>query len=553
MDVWFVGFTPDLVAGVWMGFDRKQVIKGNAQGGRLAAPAWTAMMKEIYQRRRAPSAWGMPDGLLAYEIDQSTGYLPTPFCPKDKLGGGVLLSRHRADPPLPLPYPPAADLGSHALTAPLGPLARSSTRSPLRPTLYTAPVVVTMVGPPIRDGAVLVGADGRIEGVGPAAELSRSEGPVAREALSGVLLPGLINLHTHLELTGLRATAPADDFPRWIRSLRTEKAERSAEWFARAARRGVRDAFAAGITTVADTGDSGQVLPALVEAGGSGIVYQEVFGPHPAQRDESLVALRQRVDELLPLETPRLRLGLSPHALYTVSGPLYRAVRELSDLLDRPLAVHLAESRAETDLVTRNAGPFAEAWRGRGIPPLAEQRPGTAGPGALRSPVAWLDAHGILGPRTLCIHTIQLDAEDLRILAARRVAVAHCPVSNARHGHGRAPLRALLAAGVRLGVGTDSVLSVGSLDLFAELRAARALAGLEPRATLALATTEAAAALDLAGEVGRLAPGFHADLLALDLPDPGERAEAAVIGAGPDRVALTVIGGRVVYRRGHPA
>jgi penicillin-binding protein 1A len=86
MDVWFVGFTRDLVAGVWMGFDKKQVIKSNAQGGLLAAPAWASMMNEIYERREAPTPWQMPDGILAYEIDQSTGYLPTQFCPKDKIG-----------------------------------------------------------------------------------------------------------------------------------------------------------------------------------------------------------------------------------------------------------------------------------------------------------------------------------------------------------------------------------------------------------------------------------------------------------------------------------
>ncbi len=161
--------------------------------------------------------------------------------------------------------------------------------------------------------------------------------------------------------------------------------------------------------------------------------------------------------------------------------------------------------------------------------------------------------HGILGPRTLCIHTVELDQTDIRVLADRRVAVAHCPLSNRRHGHRQAPLRELLDAGVRLGVGTDSVLSVGSLDLFGELRAARELAGLDARTTLALATNEAAAALDLRGEVGRLASGFHADLIGLDVPRGDGDPEEAALGASPDRVLLTVASGRVVYRRGRPA
>ena len=80
---WYIGFTPDLVTGVWVGFDRKQTIMANAQGGRLAAPAWTMMMKEVYERRRAPGAWPMPAGLTSVEVDGSTGYLPTGACPKD--------------------------------------------------------------------------------------------------------------------------------------------------------------------------------------------------------------------------------------------------------------------------------------------------------------------------------------------------------------------------------------------------------------------------------------------------------------------------------------
>jgi len=85
MDVWFVGFTSELVTGVWMGFDKKTVIKGDAQGGKLAAPAWVAMMREVYERRPAPPPWLMPEGILQLEIDEGTGYLATPFCPPEQV------------------------------------------------------------------------------------------------------------------------------------------------------------------------------------------------------------------------------------------------------------------------------------------------------------------------------------------------------------------------------------------------------------------------------------------------------------------------------------
>ena len=82
-DVWYIGFTPDLVTGVWIGLDQRQRIMNNAQGGRLAAPAWTAMMREVYERRPAPSGWARPQGLIEDTIDKTTGYRFTPFCPPD--------------------------------------------------------------------------------------------------------------------------------------------------------------------------------------------------------------------------------------------------------------------------------------------------------------------------------------------------------------------------------------------------------------------------------------------------------------------------------------
>jgi 5-methylthioadenosine/S-adenosylhomocysteine deaminase len=404
-----------------------------------------------------------------------------------------------------------------------------------------------MDGPPLRSGAVLIGDGGRLVAAGPSDSVPRPEG-AASEHFEGMLIPGLVNVHTHLELTGLAHRAPPDDFAGWIAELRRAKAERSPGGFTEAARLGLRDAFAMGITTVADTGDSGAVLPALAEVDGSGIVYQEVFGPHPAQLAGSLAGLKARVAELRRFETARARLGASPHAPYTVSGALYRAVARWARAEGLRLAVHLAESRAETDLVVRGDGPFAEAWRARGIPPLADQ---AASLGAsLRSPIAWLDALGVIGPETLCIHAVQADVEDLALLAARGAAVAACLLSNARHGHGPAPIARMLEAGIPVGLGTDSAINVGQLDLFAELRAARREAGLAAGEALALATTGAARALGLEREVGRLGRGWFGDVTAVGvLPERGEDPLEAILRAGPDDVMATVLGGRVVYRR----
>ena len=193
--------------------------------------------------------------------------------------------------------------------------------------------VITMDGAPLRGGAVLVGADGRIVEVGSDGRMDGSTDvtgghppirPSAHPSRETVLLPGFVNAHSHLELTGLGGKVTEDDFPAWIAHLVRLWRERDPSEYLHAARQGIKDSWAMGVTTIADCGATGSVLQALHELGGSGIAYHEVFGPDPEQADVALEAWAQRLNELRRFETPRARLGASPHAPYTVSGPLYR-------------------------------------------------------------------------------------------------------------------------------------------------------------------------------------------------------------------------------------
>jgi cytosine/adenosine deaminase-related metal-dependent hydrolase len=394
---------------------------------------------------------------------------------------------------------------------------------------------------PIADGAVLLGADGRITAIGPDAEVPAPPGVEEVEFRSTALLPGLVNTHTHLELTGLDGQVTEQDFPSWIRRVIALKAERSSADFLAAAKQGIRDGWSQGVTTVADTGDSGSALQALHELGGSGIAYQEVFGPHPDQAPAQLAILADRLEALTPLAGNRIRLGVSPHAPYSVSGALYAGVAQLARERGYPIAVHIAESVAESDLLGSASGGFAEAWRGRGIP--LPNPPG-------RTPLAWLDQHGVLGPTTLCIHVVQASSKDLVLLARRDAAIAHCPRSNARHGHGAAPLRSMLDHGIRVGIGTDSVASVAPCDLLAEGRAASALAGLQPEEVLRLCTLEGARSLSLENEIGSLTPGKWGDLVAFRMPAPvdGARLADTVVTRRSDDVLATFLAGRQVWR-----
>ncbi len=396
-------------------------------------------------------------------------------------------------------------------------------------------------GPVVVDGAVLVREDGRIARVGPAQEVPHPEGARALELPDALVMPGLVNLHTHLELTALGGTIEDDDFFSWIQHLRAAKDTMSPEAFRRSAEQGVRDGWAWGTTTVADTGDSGAVVDVLTTLGGRGVAYQEVFGPHPDQAGDAMADLERVVGGLTDRAGDSVVVGVSPHAPYTVSRPLYGRVAEFAAAAKLPVAVHIAESQAEWDLVTRGTGSFAEAWQQRGIPPIE----------TARSPVALLAEENVLRDGLLAIHAVRTDAADVALLADHGCRVALCPVSNVRHGHGAPPFESFRHAGLCLGIGTDSVASVGALDLFREMRAARDEGGLSPEDAIGLATLGGAQALGMEPEIGSLEEGKWADLCVVRLPPGGGSNPGAlpdrIVGSGARDVVQTYVAGRCVY------
>lgn len=400
--------------------------------------------------------------------------------------------------------------------------------------------LIPVEGAPIENGALLIGSNGKIAAVGPDRSVPRPSDVAAEDFGEAVIVPGLINTHTHLELTGFADQIREREFPDWIRRLRDLKATRAPEEYEDAARRGLQACYAGGVTTIADTGDSGAVIRALGEMGGSGVAYQEVFGPHPSQAGESLTGLREKVERSGQWAGGRVKTGVSPHSPYTVSGPLFAAVAQWARAEGLPLAVHVAESAAESDLLAAGSGPFAEAWNARGIPlpkPLGH------------TPVRWLAEHEVLTEATLCIHAVRIGRGDLELLADTGAAVAHCPLSNQAHGHGAAPLSALLQAGIRVGLGTDSEVSVRRIDLLAEARAAAQLAPLSADELIGLCTLGGARALGLEQETGSLRVGKWGDCAVIRMDEAFSRSPAEeVLASAPGDVLLTCLAGRDVYR-----
>jgi 5-methylthioadenosine/S-adenosylhomocysteine deaminase len=416
---------------------------------------------------------------------------------------------------------------------------------------YHARWVLPITQPPIENGTV-VESDGVISYVGP-----RHGAPAGpdRELGEAILLPGLINTHTHLELTAMRGFLEDCSFAGWIDKLRQSRNDvLDAEMLLDSARFGIIEGLEAGITTYADTCSSGVVMQAMSELGVRGIMYQETFGPDPSHATAAMTELESRVRELEPRQSDLVRLGVSPHAPYTVSDELYDASARFAKKRRLPLAMHIAESEPEQRLVTEGSGDFADRWKRRGIAVTPRAR----------SPIALLEQHGALDEGPLLIHCVRADEKDIETMARHRCAVAHCPASNAKFGHGIAPLLPILAAGIRVGMGSDSVASNNRMDILDEAR----LAVLIHRAAtskhdafgaheaLELATIGGARALSIDKHVGSLEVGKDADLAAfrIDIPrtiPAGDPCSAAIFALPGRSAHLVTVRGKVVVDNGH--
>jgi cytosine/adenosine deaminase-related metal-dependent hydrolase len=415
---------------------------------------------------------------------------------------------------------------------------------------YHARWVLPITQPPIENGTV-VEQDGLITYVGP-----RSTAPAGSDYELGesILLPGLVNSHTHLELTAMRGFLENCHFAQWIDKLRQSRnAVLDEQKLLDSARFGIIEGLEAGITTYADTCSTGVAMTAMRELGVRGIMYQEVFGPDPSHADSAMLDLEQRIDKLEGEQTDLVSLGVSPHAPYTVSDRLYEAAAHFANSRSLPMAMHIAESEPEETLVTRAHGDFADRLRGRGIAVTVRAR----------SPIELLERRGALDNAPLLIHCVRVDETDIDIMAKHRCSVAHCPASNAKFGHGIAPLLHLVAAGIHVGIGSDSVASNNRMDILDEARlavlihraATRQHDAFGAHQALELATIGGARALGVDGRTGSLEVGKDADLAAFDTTTPrttplGDPFSAAIFALPGRSAQLVTVRGKILVERG---
>jgi len=386
--------------------------------------------------------------------------------------------------------------------------------------------------------AVLDVEDGVLTWVGTAGE-APSPGDAEVRDLPGVLVPGLVNTHSHAPMVLFRGQGEGLPLDRWLREVMWPREARlTADDVEVAMAAASAELLANGVTTSVEMYFHPERIAAAVTATGARAVIATPLLPLPglpplAEQLQAAVALAGTA-----LGDGAVEYGLGPHAAYTVPLPILADTAAAARQHGLLLHLHVAETATEDDGLRAEHG--------------------------LSTP-ALLAAHGVLGGRVLAAHCVHLDDADLDLWREHDVAVAHCPASNAKLASGTAPLRAMLDRGVRVGLGTDGPASNDGLDLFADLRLAAQLARLAARDAAALTAAEAfwlatGAAADAIGrpDLGQLVAGRRADLVHVDTRDlvfepvlePADLLAHLVWSGAGRHVSDVWVGGRQVVAGG---
>lgn len=422
--------------------------------------------------------------------------------------------------------------------------------------ILSASHVLPISSGPINNGAVAID-DGKIAAVGNSDEIFAQFPNAEREDLGdAAILPGFVNCHSHLELTNLRGALDdvEHDFSSWLLRINELRATMTDDDIIASATDGAREGAAAGVTTFGDIGRCGFAgLAALKEVGLRGVVFQETeFSPDNRTANDDFAKLAGTFEKLHLEQTDRVRIGLSPHSPYTVGSQLFELLAQYSIINRVPLTIHAAESADEIELLTKGTGLFSRFYERM---ELEWHSPHC-------SPIEYLERLGVLSAQPLLGHCIRISDSDIAKIAANGVVVAHCPKSNAKFGHGAAPVEKLLDAGVTVGLGSDSVASNNVCDLLEESRFAALTARnrddskrfLSAEEVLHAATLGGAKALGLDGTVGTLEVGKDADIAVISLDHVAQQpvtniAAALVFSSNARDVIRTFVKGSTVYSR----
>jgi len=410
-------------------------------------------------------------------------------------------------------------------------------------TIHRARFVLAEADLLLQDAAVHVCDPGRISRIEPSH--TRPSGPDVRVIDWGraIIMPGLVNSHTHLELSLLAARIrETTSFVEWLSQVVQERRDWTPERYVESVRVGASMALRSGTTLVADISASGLSRQALLTERIRRTVFEEAVALAPERAAESVAALEQRLQEAEP--DPLTTLGVSPHAPYSVSPKLYRELAALAHRRGILMSTHAAETREELEFLKSGTGPFTGFLCSLGSLPAGWSPPKL-------DPIPYLEVLGILEESPLLVHCNYLDPHSMAIIQRTRSSIAFCPRSHAYFGHENHPVRQCLDLGINVALGTDSLASNDSLSMIDEMRFLnRTRRDLKCEEIFRMATLNGATALNLGRVLGRVRRGFWADMTVLKLPaEAGGRNLLAQILEGAGECIATIVKGEIVWQR----
>ncbi len=398
-------------------------------------------------------------------------------------------------------------------------------RSPV--VVHRAPWILPIAQAPIANSAVAIQA-GRVTAVGGFSEVSRSNADaLVVDHPDSALMPGLINAHTHLELSHLAYLSqqpPPATFTGWIEKMLAERAKAgfSDEDVKEAARKSLADQQREGVIAIGDISNTGLTRELVSDFTGDLLCFKEYLGLRSSGVKPTLQALRAEDDNLL----------CTAHAPYSTHAKLLLALKKRAAKAGHIFPIHVAESLAETEMMSRGSGEMRDFLERRGFWDDTFQPTAIDNSGSVR----YLHQMGALDDKTMCVHSIHLTDPEIELLTQAGSKICLCPGSNRYLDVGKAPLEKYLQKGMLPALGTDSLTSNPEISIWREMRLlAEDHPDVDPTDILRMATLGGAEALGLAGDIGSLEQGKKDAILAVKLPESFANALSVIeylVGCG---------------------
>ena len=357
---------------------------------------------------------------------------------------------------------------------------------------------------------------------------------------NAIILPGLINIHTHLDLTNLHnRMKPTSNFTHWVFQLIGTRIRWKDGDHISSIEKGIKLCVESGTTTVADISHTGHAFSVLKNSPLRKVVYKEVIDLNADHAKGVLKQTQSELSTIIPDDL--LSIGLSPHAPYSVSKELYQAIAQFARETGTPVCTHIAETLDEIEFLRKGTGSFPAFLKQIRAMPDNWQPPGL-------TPIQYLNETGILGNRPLLIHCNYLTDAEISTIKYSGASVAFCPRSHHFFGHTNHPVQKLIDTGINVGLGSDSLASNDTLSILDEMKFLSLHHSIPLNTLFTMATINGAKALGLESKTGQIKEGFQADLCGVRLPDTHVGNIYSQLLDTTSKNIFTMIAGNICYQ-----